>query len=592
MLRRHRFFLVALGLLAFAGRVAAQAQANAQEAQKVQAAAKAKEAEIAQVEAEKKAWAEYCSDTLEAVPAGDKPIFLTGSRSGYYSKVGNAIAGVLTEKKAQPGQPSIQLDPIGTTQTRCNLLGLETHHASFALVQSDVAHDAWFGHPPVRSAPVKGITLVAPLYVEAVHIVVRPHLNLAKLADLKGRRVWLGTRNSLTVFTAKRILDAAGLTPDQVAALEECPSTKGACPEKPIAQMNSDDALQALQDLKLDAMFQVGVVPYDTLRDKIVPSDGEGHLLDAERQRNPCDAVRHARSADPTLRDSELHLFNLDLDLVKRLVDDGSYIEALIPADAYCQGDATLTVGVRALLLTNREPSDPAVSQIAKAILGNQAEIETKLREGVEQQQMEHGDAITGVPSKLTLLRVLTPGPLYARYHETIKTEKIYFDPWKVFVKRQLPRLAILLLIMFLVFYRWRGPIGRALAYHGNWPLGILIFLGVWVGISAWMKYYEGAVNEDYSSLPTAMYSMILNLLGFGKDPITQNGQYLWHWGSWATRLIYFGLLVPGFRLMVPSGWWPKFKKRLGSLDSKRRTSAEPTASPPSSPPVTPATTA
>ena len=584
--------LLTLGAL-FLGfpRIASAQMASSAKAAEQPASENGKAAEKAQEQAEATAWREYCSATLEKAPTEDKPVFLTGSQSGYYYKVGSAIAAVLADKKAQPGQPSIQLQPIGTTQTRCNLLGLETRHASFALVQSDVAHDAWFGHPPVRSAPAKGISLVAPLYVEAVHIVVRPHLNLAKLMDLKGRRVWLGARNSLTVFTAKRILDAAGLTPDQVAALEECPSPKGLCPEVKITEMTSDDALTALQELKLDAMFQVGVVPYDTLRDKIVPSDGEGHLLDAERQKHPCDAVRQARVTDPTLRDSELHLFNLDLDLVNRLVDDGSYIQQLIPADAYCQSDATLTVGVRALLLTNKEPSDPSVSQIAKAIFANQREIETKLRQGVEQQQVEHGDAITGEPSKLPLLRVTTPGPLYARYHETIKNEKIYFDPWKVFAKQRLALVVALLIVCGLLYWR-RGPVGRALANHGNWPLGLFVFLCVWMAIAAWMKHYEGSVNEDFSSLPTAMLSTILNLLGFGKEPITQNGQYLWHWGAWATRLVFFSLLVPSLRRLVRPDWWGRFKRRLGSLDSKRHAMKESLPVPPEAPPATPAATA
>lgn len=587
------FLMFGALFLGFAGVATAQMASSAKAAEE-SATEKGKAAEKAQEEAEATAWREYCSATLERAPTEDKPVFLTGSQSGYYYKVGNAIAGVLADKKAQPGQPSIQLQPIGTKQTRCNLLGLETRHAAFAIVQSDVAHDAWFGHPPVRSTPARGITLVAPLYVEAVHIVVRPHLNLAKLTDLKGRRVWLGTKNSLTVFTAKRILDAAGLTPDQVVALEECSSPKGSCPEQKISDMTSDDALTALQELKLDAMFQVGVVPYDTLRDKIVPSDGEGHLLDAERQKHPCEAVREARVTDPTLRDSELHLFNLDLDLVNRLMDDGSYIQQLIPADAYCQSGATLTVGVRALLLTNKEPSDPSVSQIARAIFKNQREIETNLRQGVEQQQVEHGDAITGEPSKLPLLRVSTPGPLYAHYHETIKAEKIYFDPWKIFAKWQLPLWGMALLIVSGLSYWWRGPIGRALANHGNWPLCVLFFLCVWTAIAAWMKYYEGSVNEDFSSLPTAMYSTILNLLGFGKEPITQNGQYLWHWGAWATRLVFFSLLVPSVRRLVRPGWWGRFKMWLGDLDERHviKNTSEKSPVPPGAPPATPAATA
>lgn len=574
MRRTHRsaaalFLVCGMLFLSFSEIARAQVAAGVQTAE-LQAADKAREAEKQQHDLDEGHWKEYCGGKTAS---GGKPIFLTGPATGYYSKVGNAIAHVLSDKKALPGQPSLQMEPAETNQTGCNLLGLETGGAAFGMVQSDVAHDAWFGHPPVRRVPLQGVSLVAPLYVEAVHIVVRPHLNLAHLTDLKGRRVWLGTNHSLTVFTAKRILDAAGLTPEQVADLEKCEKKEGKndCPAKPITEMTSDDALEALKNLQLDAMFQVGPVPFDVLRDKIVPSDNAGHLLDAERQKHPCEAVRQARATDPTLRDSELHLFNLDLDLVDRLVADGSYIEQLIPADAYCQSDATLTVGVRALLLTNKEPSDASVSQIAKAIFANQRDIETKLRQLVEQEQLEHHDVVTGEPSKLPLLRVETPGALYARYHETIKGDKVYFDSWKIPWRRALI-WALAALLGLAALYWWRGPVGRAMANHGNWPLAVFVFLCAWVGIAAWMKHYEGSVNEDFSTLPSAMLSTVLNLLGFGKDPITQNGQILWHWGAWLTRLIFFGLLLPDLRRLVKPGWWMRFRKWLGNLDVKRAT--------------------
>ncbi len=285
-------------------------------------------------------------------PPGRGLYFLTGPETGYYWKVGKAITTVVAENTSHNDGPPLEIEPIVTGQTTCNLLGLEAGKVAFALVQSDIAHDAWFGHPPVRRAPAQDITLVSPLFVEAVHIVTRPHLNLAQLSDLRGRRVWLGTENSLTVLTASRILEAAGLTSRDIAALDGRTDQK-TCPKPAICQWSSAEALKALRRLDLDAVFQVGSVPFDSLHDAILPTDSDGQLLDAERNKKPCDAVRKARLNEPTLLDSELHLFNLDVNLVERLVADGSYIEQLIPPYGYCQQSATLTVGVRALLLTN-----------------------------------------------------------------------------------------------------------------------------------------------------------------------------------------------------------------------------------------------
>src|SRR5262249_17905986 len=145
---------------------------------------------------------------------------LSGASYGYYFKVGESISAALGR-----GPNPLQVEVIPTRQTRCNLYGLQTGCTDLALVQSDIAHDAWYGHPPISSSPLGHIALVGQLYVETVHILVRPHLNLGRLADLRGRRVWLGSKDSFTVYSARRILDAAGLTTGEINALESqsCP---------------------------------------------------------------------------------------------------------------------------------------------------------------------------------------------------------------------------------------------------------------------------------------------------------------------------------------------------------------------------------
>jgi TRAP transporter TAXI family solute receptor len=509
-------------------------------------------------EALKKIWDEDCKAAFDKAKLGTGLHLLTGPGSGYYFKVGKAIASVLADGRGGLDPQLQNIEAISTAQTKCNLLGLETGQADFALVQSDVAHDAWYGHPPVRLTPSEEITLVAPLYVEAVHIVVRPHLNLAQLSDLRGRRVWLGIENSLTVLSARRILDAAGLTGDQIDALNGCPRANR-CPENSIGHMTTAEALKALERLNLDAMFQVGAVPFDSLRDSIVPTDPDGQVLDDERNKKPCVAIQRARVNEAKLQDHELHLFNLDLNLVDRLVHDGSYIEQLIPADAYCQESATLTVGVRALLLTNHKASDAIVHQLAAAIIGNQRAIEKNLREQVEKEQKTHGDAITGVPAKLSLLRVPTPDSLSVRYHPTVRNGKDYFDPWMDFLKRGAPIIVVVLLILCLVLYRWRRMLGPAVVGHGEWPAGIIALGLLWIAISLVVKHFEGNVNEDFSTLRSAMITTFKCVLRLGNAPVTRDSLYWWSLSKYAGGAIFFGMLLPSVR----QSWLPRLSAAL-----------------------------
>ena len=128
-------------------------------------------------------WAEQCETAFDNA----KPIrglhLMTGPSTGYYYMVGKAISSVVAAKTSRSDGKPLEIQSISTEQTKCNLIGLEAKKTQFALVQSDIAHDAWFGHPPIRLTQAQDITLVAPLYVEAVHIVIRPHLNLARLSD-------------------------------------------------------------------------------------------------------------------------------------------------------------------------------------------------------------------------------------------------------------------------------------------------------------------------------------------------------------------------------------------------------------------------
>jgi TRAP-type uncharacterized transport system substrate-binding protein len=133
-----------------------------------------------------------------------KTTITTGPEQGYYQKVCRAIQPIAKRRGMD-----VQCLPCSNGSLE-NVYKLEQGRAEFALVQSDVAHRAWKGEYPFEE-PHPQIQLVSPLFTEKVHILVGPHQYLSSVAQLKGKRVWLGAKDSGSRSSAFAVLRAAGL---------------------------------------------------------------------------------------------------------------------------------------------------------------------------------------------------------------------------------------------------------------------------------------------------------------------------------------------------------------------------------------------
>jgi len=492
--------------------------------------------------------------------------------SGHYFRMGKAIAEVM--RSGRSGTTNLEIENIPTCQTKCNLWGLQSGHAELALVQSDVAHDAWYGHPPISPTPLKHIKLVAQLYKESVHVLVRPHLNIARLTDLRGRRVWLGLKNSFTVFTARRILDAAGLLTKEINALE------GGCADASLTDTHatcqtisdihtSKEALEKLANLELDAVFQVGVLPFDSVRDALMPLREQN----IEKNEDPCSALRRARAKDIEFADSEIRLFNLDVDLVQRLVADGSYIEQWIPADVYCQRGPTLTVSVRALLLTKTDTDAPELSsktnldvsdqvrRLSTKLLRHPEAFETNVLSQVTKERDEHGDPGNGFRADLSLLRMDLPES-FRRWE--IEHEPIFRLPW---VTPEVPCLVLGVILLLVLAVLFRDGLGPLLAKRGEFVAGVFGLPLAWIGAALLLNSLEGSVNEHYASFPDAMLTTLVDLSPFGSShPVTPDGQTWWSVCKWTGLAIFVSIFLPSIRSLLAPWLSKKVKVVKGWL--------------------------
>ena len=85
--------------------------------------------------------------------------------------------------------------------------------------QSDIAHRAYTGTGIYEGKPpVANLRAIANLYPESVHLVARKDAGISSVADLAGKRVSLDEPGSGTLVDARIILDAYGLSEEDLQA--------------------------------------------------------------------------------------------------------------------------------------------------------------------------------------------------------------------------------------------------------------------------------------------------------------------------------------------------------------------------------------
>lgn len=186
----------------------------------------------------------------------DEPHFFrigTAATTGTYFQIGGILASAISNPPGSPackkdescGVPGLVAVAQATQGSVENVQAIASGRLESALSQSDVARWAWKGHGLFKGAAVPKLRAISALFPESVHVVVRRDDFIAGLADLKGKRVGLGERESGTLADARLVLQAAGLREADFH------------PE----YLRLAQAAAALRDGGLDAFFLVGGAP-------------------------------------------------------------------------------------------------------------------------------------------------------------------------------------------------------------------------------------------------------------------------------------------------------------------------------------------
>ncbi len=164
---------------------------------------------------------------------------MTGMPSGTYAQTAWDL-----ESFDDPKAP-LRVVPMlgkGSLENLLDILHLRGVDAAF--VQADALPYALANHL-ITPDQAKNYAYISKLYDEEIHILARKDIN--SLADLEGKQVNVDVEGSGSALTAKVLFGAAKVNPQ-------------------FSNMRQPDALQDLQDGKIDAIFHVGGAPIPFLK--------------------------------------------------------------------------------------------------------------------------------------------------------------------------------------------------------------------------------------------------------------------------------------------------------------------------------------
>ena len=175
---------------------------------------------------------------------------LTGSTSGVYYPLGNAISAIFL--KTIPGARSSVQVTQGSIE---NLKLLEDGDGELAFSLGDSLSAAWKGNAEAGfRTPLTKLRGIAAIYRNYVQLVVSEASGIKALADLKGKRVSVGPKQSGTELNARAIFAAAGLSYRDFSRTDYLPFGQSA---KLIEKGDLDATLQSA-GLGVDSIRQLG----------------------------------------------------------------------------------------------------------------------------------------------------------------------------------------------------------------------------------------------------------------------------------------------------------------------------------------------
>lgn len=447
-----------------------------------------------------------------------------GSEKGIYYVLGQNIAEVA--KKS-----GLRINVLSSQGSQENLYWLSEDKAQLCIAQSNTVYNAYNGFGRFKEK-ITNLRAIASLYTEAVHILVRNPLYIRKIEDFKGKRISIGPEGSGTESTALAMLEAAGITSNEIQLLH----------------LSFEDSIKAINENKVDIVFFTSGYPSDVV--KII------------------------------MQNKSAYFFEPNADILRRLIDTCPFfVVTTIPPGTYRnQNEEITTIGVAALLVSRNDLDNHLIYIITKLIFSDTSSIVNYHKKSLD---ITLNSAFKGVAIPVN------DGAMQFYNEKGVYRKALY---GKIIMNYILPALLILVLVIAIInfkkikFFFKKREIARVL----------VILILIWALGSIILYYSEHKINENYSHLPLAFWSGLINWISFGsKEPFTYTGRITaiimviigiggitWLTGTIASIFIHKKLMGEGRMIeklenhCVIINWNDKgygIIKQLHSSDSERR---------------------
>lgn len=186
-----------------------------------------------------------------AMPAmAQDPTFFrigTGGAGGTYFPIGGTIANGISsppgsracDEGGQCGVPGLIAIAQSTTASVFNNAAVQNGELEAGLAAADVTRSMYLGEGKFDGKPHPKLRIIANLFPEDLHLVMPLGTSISDLGDLAGKRVGIAQAGSGTQVAVLQMLDAWGVTRDN---MDE-------------AELNNSQSAERLADGQIDAYF-------------------------------------------------------------------------------------------------------------------------------------------------------------------------------------------------------------------------------------------------------------------------------------------------------------------------------------------------
>ena len=164
----------------------------------------------------------------------------TGGTSGTYYPLGGDLANLFNTVI-----PDVNASAQATGGSADNLRLIDGEEAELGTVQNDVSYFAYTGTDSFEGEQITSFSVISALYAEYVQIVVRADSDIQSIADFKGKSISIGAAGSGVYTNALHVLEAAGLTLDDIDA----------------QYLSFSESADGLKNKQIDAAFVCAGIP-------------------------------------------------------------------------------------------------------------------------------------------------------------------------------------------------------------------------------------------------------------------------------------------------------------------------------------------